>query len=218
MTGVLLIHGFTGSREEVRALYNYLQGKGFTVSMPVLSGHEKSRRELAQATRQEWKQDVETAYIDLSKTCDKIVVVGFSMGGLLAANLYQKYPFNGLITVNTPIYYWNLKRIIPNLISNFKIYFQKYFRSATNKALRSMWQFQLLLSSTKKLFSRIGCKALVIQVQDDDTVNRKSGDYIYDRLQGEKAKIKPAKGGHLFFLSQYYQEVLEPILQFITAV
>ncbi len=45
-TGVLLIHGFTGSPEEMRPLGDYLKKKRLTVYCPVLPGHCTSVRNL----------------------------------------------------------------------------------------------------------------------------------------------------------------------------
>ena len=107
MNGVLLIHGFTGNRGEVEPLGRYLSERGFRTAMPCLTGHESSMRQLAAATYRDWVADAVSAYDALARECDSVAVVGFSMGGLLAAQLYQTRPFCRLVTVNTPIYYWN---------------------------------------------------------------------------------------------------------------
>lgn len=215
MTGILIIHGFAGTRHEVKPLYDSLAEKGYIVSMPCLSGHELSLKKLAISKRHEWIKSAEEAYLELSEKCDNIIVIGFSMGGLIAVQLYKKHKFSNLITINTPIYYWDIKRIVKNMFSDFKTYSKKYFTVSTNKPIRSLLQFQRLLSETKPFFKDIDCNCLVIQTQDDDTVHAKSAEYIYKHISGDKSIFKPSLGGHFVFISDNKTEVIEKIEIFI---
>ncbi len=199
-------------------MHDYLCDKGYKVIMPLLAGHEKTLRDLSLSKYRLWLQSAEDAYLALSKTCDDVIVIGFSMGGLIAVNLYQRHRFGKIITVNTPIYYWNIKRMVLNLCSDFKTYSGKYFFASVNKPLRSLLEFQKLLSRTKPLFSKMDCDALIIQTQDDDTVNIKSADYIYKKIKGSKTLLKPPSGGHVVFLYEQHQSISEAIYDFIVSV
>jgi len=213
MNGILLIHGFCGARDEVLPLYNQL-AKEYIVEMPLLRGHESDRAALARAKHTDWLFDTINAYEGLSEKCDNITVIGFSMGGLLACRLYEKHKFDRLITINTPIYYWDIKRILKNLLSAPKKYFKKYFTASTNKPFNSLLEFVKLLSSTKKKFSDINCPTLIIQVQDDDTVNVKSGDYIYKSIKNAEI-YKPEHGGHIILTSEHNDDVFNRITKFL---
>ncbi|MEG2378323.1 MAG: alpha/beta fold hydrolase [Clostridia bacterium] len=216
MHGVLLIHGFAGSRDEVRPLCDFLTARGYPVLMPSLSGHEDTKGALSRATRFDWIDDVSAAYTRLAKTCDEITVIGFSMGGLLAVNLFEKYKFARLVTINTPIYYWDIRRIFYNLRDDFKTYSRKYVREGVNKPLRALWQFQRILTQSKSAFSHITCPTLVIQVQDDDTTHRRSGDYIYSHVCGEREIMRPKHGGHVILQSASAPEILKKIGEFLS--
>jgi carboxylesterase len=186
--------------------------------MPSLSGHERSYKEFALSKRRDWRRDAENAYCTLSEKCDEITVVGFSMGGLLAVQLYQTHPFHKLVTVNTPVYYWNVSQIFRNLRSDWRENFSRYFHASAKMPLRALWQFQRLLSETKPLFKNVRCDALVIQTQDDDTVKGKSADYIHRGLGGSKRLLRPALGGHVLFQSEHYADVLTEIKDFISGI
>jgi len=57
---------------------------------------------------------------------------------------------------------------------------------------------------------------MVIQVRNDDTVKPRSGEYIYNHAKSVNKKIiKPDLGGHVVFRSEYYNEVLPEIGEFI---
>lgn len=213
-TGILLIHGFAGNVEEVKPLYEYLEQRGYIVECPLLPGHGQTKRELSLSAHSDWVAAVEQAYLRLSKRCPKIIVIGFSMGGLLAVNLWN-YGFSAMITINTPVYYWNINIIAANLIMNFREYGKKYFEAATDKSFSSLLEFQKLLAKTKPMFGNITCKTMVIQALDDDTVHYKSADYILRKVRADKSICKLSHGGHMIFQSKNGQDVCRIIENFI---
>ena len=213
-TGILLIHGFAGDVQEIKPLRDYLIRRDYVVASPLLPGHGKTKKELGKSTRYDWIDAVEKEYLDLMRECSKVVVIGFSMGGLLAVNLWN-YGFAGLITINTPVYYWNPKRIAINLISDFKVSGKRYLKASTDKSFSSMLEFQKLLTDTKPMFRNITCKTMVVQARDDDAVYYKSADYIFKRVSADKRIYKVPEGGHMIFQSESGQEVCRMIEDFI---
>jgi carboxylesterase len=85
--GVLLLHGFTSSVRTVDGLFPHLEAAQIPYRMPVLRGHGTVYTDLVGCTAQDWIDDAEAALNDLAKEVDKVVVVGLSMGGLIALNL-----------------------------------------------------------------------------------------------------------------------------------
>lgn len=97
--GVLLVHGFTGSPYEMHMLAQVLHRRGFHVAVPLLAGHHRSLRELADSRHADWLTSADEALHTLwarlsqrSRRRPRIAVVGFSMGGLLTVELAQRYP------------------------------------------------------------------------------------------------------------------------------
>ena len=213
--GVLLIHGFAGGRHEVSPLAEYLTDSGYDVVMPRLSGHEDTRATLDQAKYNEWIASGIEAYEALAKRCDDITVIGFSMGGLIAVQIYQKYRFDRLITINTPIYVWDISRAVQNLRSNFKTQARRYLNNGANISVTAAVQFLRLLFVTKPQFHSIECPCLIFQAQDDDTVNRRSADFILDRVCGDAHVIRLASGGHNVLLSESLGRIASCVLEFI---
>jgi carboxylesterase len=213
-TGVLLIHGFAGNVEEVSPLRDYLRQKGYPVACPLLTGHGNSKKDLSRTTHEDWIASAERSYLQLARTCSRVIVVGFSMGGLIAVNLWH-YGYSGLVTVNMPVYYWNPKIIVANLFRDFRKFGKKYLTASTDKSIASMVEFLKLLSKTKPMLGNITCKTLVIQAMDDDTVHCRSADYIYDRIRGGKNLQKLPRGGHMIFQSGSSDEACAMIDEFI---
>lgn len=90
--GVLLIHGLTGTPNEMRIVAKGLNKAGFTVYAMQLAGHCGDEADLRKTTWQDWYKSVEDATDYLAKQVDTIFVVGLSMGALLALKLAADRP------------------------------------------------------------------------------------------------------------------------------
>lgn len=90
--GVLLLHGFTSSVKTVSGLVPHLEEAGLPYRMPVLRGHGTVYTDMEGTTAQDWYDDAEAALLDLYAEVDKVLVVGLSMGGLVALNLGIRHP------------------------------------------------------------------------------------------------------------------------------
>jgi carboxylesterase len=86
-TGVLLIHGLTGTPNEMRMLGKGLNKAGFSVYAPQLAGHCGSMDDLLHTHWQDWSASVRAAADRLAQHVDHFVVIGLSMGAVLALDL-----------------------------------------------------------------------------------------------------------------------------------
>jgi carboxylesterase len=100
--GVLVCHGFTGSPRTVRPWAEYLAAAGFTVRAPRLPGHGTSWQDLNRTGWADWYGAAERAFAELSGKCERVFVVGLSMGACLAFRLAQtqREAVAGLVVVN----------------------------------------------------------------------------------------------------------------------
>lgn len=90
--GVLLIHGLTGTPNEMRIIAKGLNQAGFTVYAMQLAGHCGDEADLCQTTWQDWYQSVQQAADFLKQHVDHLFVAGLSMGALLSLKLAADYP------------------------------------------------------------------------------------------------------------------------------
>jgi esterase/lipase len=105
-TGVLLVHGFTGTPMSMRPWGEHLAAEGFTVRCPLLPGHGTRWEDCNTSTHEQWTTAVETAFDELVATCDRVFVAGLSMGGTLATRLAELRPDDvaGLLLVNPALF------------------------------------------------------------------------------------------------------------------
>lgn len=100
-TGVLVLHGFTGNPQSVRPLAEGLADAGFSVEMPLLSGHGTRIEDMFDTTWNDWSADAESALGRLRSRTESQVVAGLSMGGSLTVWLATRHTdLAGIICVN----------------------------------------------------------------------------------------------------------------------
>lgn len=93
-TGVLLIHGLTGTPNEMRVLARGLNLLGYSVFAVQLAGHCGTREELVATTWLDWLACVRRGADILASRVDRLFVGGLSMGAVLALALAQERPFH----------------------------------------------------------------------------------------------------------------------------
>ena len=90
--GVMLIHGLTGTPNEMRVVAKGLHRAGFTVYCVQLAGHCGTEEDLLATTWRDWYASVEAGAERLKKRVDHLFVGGLSMGALLALRVAAQRP------------------------------------------------------------------------------------------------------------------------------
>lgn len=106
-TGILLIHGLTGTPTEMKYVGKGLAQAGFTVYGMQLAGHCAGETELLATGWRDWYASVETAYEELRQKVDHVFVAGLSMGAVLALHLAAQRPegLAGVALYSTTLWY-----------------------------------------------------------------------------------------------------------------
>ena len=101
-TGVVLTHGFTGNPRATTPLGRLLHGRGHTVDVVRLPGHGSTVRDLARTRYAAWRQAVEDALDRTAAECDRVVLVGHSMGATLSIDVASARPDDvaGVVAIN----------------------------------------------------------------------------------------------------------------------
>ena len=90
--GVLMIHGFSANPYGLHPFAEALHTRGFTVHVPLLSGHGTSWEDLERARWTDWERQMGAALSTLRDRTEAIGVVGLSFGGALALHLAAHHP------------------------------------------------------------------------------------------------------------------------------
>jgi len=101
--GCLLLHGFTGTPQEMHRLGQFLHGCGFTVLGVLLAGHGTDPHELNRTVWRDWYGSAYEGWRTLSASCSRVFAIGQSLGGSLSLHLAAHVPLSGVVTTAAPL-------------------------------------------------------------------------------------------------------------------
>jgi esterase/lipase len=195
-TGVLLVHGFTGTPMSMRPWGEHLAAEGFAVRGPLLPGHGTRWQDCNHVGEDAWVGEAERAFDALAAECDSVFVAGLSMGGTVAIRLAELRPeVAGLVVVNPSLLTRRLDaRLLPVLArvtgswtpigSDIKkpgVVEQAYDRMP----LRGMMALRRLWRTTRAELHRITVPVLAFTSAEDHVVEPESTDVLLDGVSSE---------------------------------
>jgi carboxylesterase len=197
-TGVLLVHGFTATTAEVRPLARFLYERGYTVSGPLLPGHNTTPVDANRYGWRDWVRAVEVAYRELSVRCQRVVVGGESTGSLLTLYLASEHPEIAAVLSYAPALRLTLRRrdvAKLYLAAPFKPYASKpRAASAPSSGGDNLWrgypvtplkgtiQLLRLQSVVRPRLPQLRQPILVVQGRNDPTVHPSAPETVYHEV------------------------------------
>jgi len=196
--GCLLIHGFSGSPSEMRFMGERLAMAGWTVYGILLSGHGTTPQQTIKPNCEDWAKDAEAGVRKLRRTCDIVIAVGLSMGGLLALHLATLGLIDGIVTMNAP------------MILEYERFACEQIPVDTLISLNSS------IHQVRQELSKIKCPALLMQSMKDHTINPISVKIIQMEIQ----QVRPTvilweNSGHILTLGVERKEVALKVQDFV---
>lgn len=227
--GVLLIHGFTGSPAELLLLGQFLNAAGFTVLGIRLAGHGTNEQDLIATTKEHWFNSVLDGWSILQGACEKIFVVGHSMGALLALKLSTCRKVEKVVTIAAPIFIddsLGAEGLPPREDCGVQCVFQprrklKNVPPAVNQVYRRMplicvHELFDLMREVQKILPKVEKPVLILHAQDDHTAQPSSAKFISESVGSKVVQIKFfASGGHLLPLTESREEVFAEVEKFL---
>jgi carboxylesterase len=102
--GALCLHGFGGNPSVMRPVGVAFASAGFAVEVPRLPGHGTTVEDMAGTGWDDWAAEAASALVRLAARCQRVVVVGQSMGGSLALWLGARHPeLAGIASINAGV-------------------------------------------------------------------------------------------------------------------
>ncbi len=103
--GIIIIHGTFGSPLEFTPLVQELERTGYYTHLVTLPGHDRaSGTSLKDITAQRLIEHCKDTFQEVSQYCDKVILMGHSLGGALALLTAASYPteHHAVIALSTP--------------------------------------------------------------------------------------------------------------------
>ncbi|WP_251555313.1 alpha/beta hydrolase [Neobacillus muris] len=199
MIGCLCLHGFTGAPYEVEPLVTYLQERtDWVFRVPTLPGHGETLS-LKGIRYQQWMDSAEEELKGLMEICDKVYVIGFSMGGMIASFLAASYQVDKLVLLSAAAYYIHprqlaedvrkiMKDLIGGQLAENKLFF-RYRKKVIETPMSAVFEFRKLVSSVKPLLPIISSPVFIAQGESDGIVPPKSAEYLYRTIGSNKKEL-----------------------------
>jgi carboxylesterase len=236
--GVVVIHGFTANPTGTRPLGLRLAAAGYSVEVPRLPGHGTSPRDLARTRYADWRTTVMNAVTTLSRGCDRIVVVGHSMGGSLALDLAGSgaQPLAGIVTINALILDRTevLARLAPVLQHVVPFVPRDAAGMPTDDlakpgveegayrwvSARAAQSFIAELPRIRQGLADVTCPALIVTSPEDHTVDPENGEAIATALVASPRveRLATRRSYHVPLLDYDAEALEERILGFVADV
>ena len=213
----LLLHGFTGGPYELMPLVRRLEQSGYRCVVPTLPGHGGRLKELYRFRYTEWVRAAEQEAETLTERCGAIDVVGFSMGGLLAAHVANRYPVRRMALLNAAVYYFSPLRMLRHIVQLLRSGgVNGMLRDKRDIPVGALIEFTKLVRALRPEFSRVVVPTFIAQGELDEVVHPLSADYIARRVQGDKTVATYPQSRHMICFGPDAPLLFRHIEQFFT--
>ncbi len=192
-------------------------------------------------TWEDWYTSMQRGYAALQNICAKIVIVGFSTGGLLGlVSCFRKNQVAkklvGIVSINAALKLLDLKaRMVPgiNMWNEMldKMHIEKgHFEyvddvpenphiNYSRNYLKGVEQLEHLMSTCEKNLAGVSTNALIIQATKDPVVNPVSGKMIYDTIKSPQKFFSQLEfSNHVIVNGPEKEEVFEEIRKFFAKI
>ncbi len=230
-TGCLVLHGFSANPEEMRWLGDYLYSQGHTILGVRLAGHGTDPHDLARTRWADWLIDVEDGLGILRATTERVLVIGQSMGGMIALTAAARYAVDAVVAISTPYQIFD-QELLANLpaIRRRKTLERKPAAAHATLGLRREADYPAyaavpvciyaeiagLQEALQAALPQVAAPALLIHSQSDAAVPAAALQQIYDRLSSTCKEMILLEGfDHSVVRDPKRQVVFERIGEFI---
>lgn len=229
--GVLVLHGFTGNPLTMRALAERAAAAGYGVELPRLPGHGTSVEDLATKRWADWATAAEEAYDRLAARCERVAVVGLSMGGGLTAHVAEVRPsVAGCVFINPTLVpppsdvVEGLQALLDSSLENLDAIGSDIKKGGVAEAsydatpLRALASLLEGLATVGASLDRIEAPCLLITSREDHTVNWENGDALIAAAPGPVERIWLEDSFHVATLDNDAPLVESATLDFLARV
>jgi len=218
--GALVLHGFTGNPGSLRGIATALADAGFTVELPLLPGHGTAVEDMLDTTYRDWLGTAEDALEGLLQRCERVVVVGLSMGGALTAWLASDHPeLAGIACINAVVTEPDgMREAVQQMIdAGMEVMdgigsdiadpdnVENAYPQTPLRPLASLFEAAAELEGR---LGRITCPVLVVTSTQDHVVDPSNSDVLADSVAGPVERVRCERSYHVVTMD-YDRDLVE---------
>lgn len=237
--GVLIIHGFTATLASVNALHQPLKELGIPVCMPQLAGHgAQSPEALRGVTWEAWMADAVRAFQELRVEAEHVIVIGHSMGALIALHLAFRYKgqvdslvlvapaikLASLLAPGRPFYF--AAPIVSRIVKKWELKTDFTEMRTEGCAPHYAWvptdaivSFFELIERSLLLLGDIDIPVFILHNRKESTVLPESATILYDKIAtdpSEKSIMWLERSDHQTFCDCEREKAISAIIEYVS--
>lgn len=227
-TGVLLIHGFTGSPKSMKPWGERMADQGHSVRVPRLPGHGTRWQDMNLTRWEDWYAEADRAYLELVKTCERVFVFGLSMGGSLTLRLAQQYgeAIRGIVLVNPAVHSERPDRFLLPVLQRFVPAFPGISNDIKKPGqdegaydkipLKAAHSLTGLWKQVKQDLPQVGNPLLLFRSEEDHVVEASNARYILDHVSStDKTEVVLEDSYHVATLDNDAETIVTGSIEFV---
>ena len=234
--GCLLLHGFSSMPEEMHPFGEYLGAMGYTVLGARLSGHATHPDDLKHTRWTDWLEDVEDGLAVLSRTCTRRVLIGQSLGGMIALTAAAQMEVAGVVGLSTPygtpsgerlidylqrLRHSTIHKNVPRFPSDHPLYHRRELNYPAYPEFPShiLPEMDRLAVAMVTALPQVNVPVLLIHSRDDQNVPFSCMRSIYDHLGTQRKEMLPVEGmDHSLVMDPKRQLVFDAVARFMAEI
>ena len=197
---VLAIHGFGKKlHHEFDPLKAYLEKQGCSVHVfDIYKTEEENDADPAQ-----WIARCEAQIRSMLHQDSNLILIGFSMGGVIASYLASIYPVQKLILIAPAFQYLDLQKITQHSLTVLKNLGKK--KTTMNPQTKA---FMNIVDQYRDSVEHVDCPILILHGTDDEVIPFESSRAVYKRLKNPKKLVLIEGAQHRMLYDQKGYESL----------
>lgn len=228
--GILLVHGFTATPGTMLPLGEALARRGYRVKGILLPGHGTTVDDMEHRRWPEWIGAVQDGFDQLSQECERVSVVGLSMGGTLALLLAQTRPVYRAVPICAALRVRNRASRFARLVwpvmryhtdshhPSYGEFLAEYNACYDRTPVRSVAELNALIAHTLHGLKTVRCPLLAVRAGKDETVAPESAEIIMNRTASSKKRLLTLPDSpHVCTLGPERERLFREIARFLDA-
>ena len=227
--GVLALHGYTGTPNEMKPLAESLAAENYTVLAPRLFGHATDPDDMLRARYWDWIASAEDGLNLLRGCTERQVVMELSMGGVLALILAARHPIDAVFSFATPCnlppdprikflpwVYWMVPKQPKGESDWHDPEIHKTHIDYPYFPTHSLLELQKLIATMRLELGAVKAPAFFSQSHGDHTVPSESVDYLSSQVSSKLVeKLWVDNSGHVIIKDLEKEKVLSAAKKFL---
>ncbi len=228
-TGILMLHGFTASPAQFKEYARFFIDKGFTVHAPLLDGHGTHVDQLNKCVWNDWYATAKNHLFEMRHRCNKIFVIGQSMGGTLALHLAAHYLLEGLVLLAPAMKFKSRLPLLAPVVAPFKPRWKKKggadiqnLKSRNESInydaipLRALRELKKMMDHVQDDLQDVHIPVLIAHSIHDHTIDFKGSKDVYEKISSKSKSFLELKNSyHILSLDNDKDVVLRESETFI---